>query len=50
MRRVALTQHPDATAWLDFAKLMRAIEVPGDFMADRPMNAPPREHDLFEDA
>jgi hypothetical protein len=28
---------------------MRAIDVTDDFMADRPMNALPRERHLFED-
>jgi hypothetical protein len=28
---------------------MRTIEVPEDFMAERPMNAPPRDRDLLSD-
>jgi hypothetical protein len=27
--------------------MMRSIEVPDDFMSDRPMNRPPRERNLF---
>jgi hypothetical protein len=27
--------------------MMRSIDVPDEFMADRPMNLPPRERELF---
>lgn len=47
---VVLSRRPGAQAWSEFFALMRTIDVPEDFMADRPMNAPPRERDLFDDA
>jgi antitoxin VapB len=36
-----------ADRWAEFFALMRKIEVPEDFMAERPMNAPPRERHLL---
>ena len=39
-----------AEAWGDFFKLILSFDVPEDFMADRPMNLPPMERKLFEDA
>jgi antitoxin VapB len=44
---LVLSNRPGAKVWRDFFDMMRAIEVPDDFMSDRPMNAPPRERDLF---
>ena len=44
---VILSHRPGAKAWRDFFEMMHAIDVPDDFMADRPMNQPPRERDLF---
>ncbi len=38
---VVLSKHPGAKAWRDFFELMRSIDVPPDFMAERPMNVPP---------
>jgi antitoxin VapB len=35
--------------WRDFFDLMHSIDVPDEFMADRPMNLPPRERDLFSE-
>jgi hypothetical protein len=35
--------------WREFFALMHRIDVPEDFMADRPMNAPPVERALFDD-
>ncbi len=46
---VVLSQRPGARAWGEFFALMRTIDIPDDFMAKRPMNAPPRERDLLED-
>jgi len=46
---VVLSQRPGARSWSEFFTLMRTIEVPEDFMAERPMNAPPRERDLLAD-
>jgi len=44
---VVLSDRPGAKVWRDFFDLMRSIEVPDEFMADRPMNVPPRERDLL---
>ena len=44
---LVLSDHPGANAWRDFFQLMRSIDVPEDFMAERPMNLPPRERNLF---
>jgi antitoxin VapB len=46
---VVLSTRPGARGWAEFFALMRTIEVPDDFMADRPMNGPPLERDLFKD-
>lgn len=46
---VVLSARPGAATWADFFELMRSIDVPPDFMAERPMNAPPRERDVFDD-
>ena len=44
---VILSQRPGAKSWSDFFKLMSSIEVPADYMAERPMNAVPDERDIF---
>jgi antitoxin VapB len=41
---VILSRRPDS--WQDFFELMKTIDVPKDFMADRD-NAPPQKRDLF---
>jgi antitoxin VapB len=46
---VVLSQRPGARSWSEFFALMRTIEVPEDFMAERPMNAPPRDRNLLAD-
>jgi antitoxin VapB len=38
-----------ANIWHGLFEMMRAIEVPGEFMADRPMNLPPQERKLFSE-
>jgi antitoxin VapB len=47
---VTLSRRPGARTWGDFFALMGTIDVPADFMAERPMNTPVRERVLFEDA
>jgi antitoxin VapB len=44
---VTLSTRPGAHAWADFFTFMRTVDVPADFMADRPMNVPPQERDVF---
>jgi antitoxin VapB len=46
---VVLSDRPGAKVWRDFFDLMHSIDVPDEFMADRPMNLPPRERDLFSE-
>ncbi len=47
---VLLSTRPGARTWADFFALMDKMDVPEDFMADRPLNRPPVERDLFSDA
>jgi len=44
---VVLSDRPGTKVWSDFFEMMHAIDVPEEFMADRPMNRPPLERDLF---
>ena len=46
---VVLSIRPGARTWGEFFELMRSIDVPTDFMAERPMNVPPQERDLFDE-
>ena len=44
---VVLSTQPGACVWGDFFDLMKTIDVPPEFMADRPLNEPPLERNLF---
>lgn len=44
---VVLSDRPGAKTWGDFFELMRSIDVPDNFMAERPMNIPPQDRKLF---
>ena len=46
---VVLSDRPGSSAWRDFFKLMRSIQVPADYMSERPMNRPPLNRDLFSE-
>lgn len=46
---VILSVHPGVKAWSSFFELMRHIDVPADFMTERPMNLVPVEKNLFDD-
>jgi len=46
---VVLSTRPGARTWGEFFQLMRSIEVPADFMAERPMNRAPVDRDVFGD-
>lgn len=46
---VVLSKRPGAKAWSDFFALLRSIDVPPDFLAERPLNAVPRERGIFDD-
>jgi antitoxin VapB len=41
---VILSRRPES--WKDFFELMKSVEVPEDFLADR-KDAPPQKRDLF---
>ena len=47
---VVLSTRPGARTWAEFFALMHIIDVPTDFMTERPMNALPQERNLFADA
>ncbi|WP_119268724.1 antitoxin [Taklimakanibacter deserti] len=44
---VILSARPGAHAWADFFELMKTIDVPEDFMAERPMNTLPVERNVL---
>ena len=46
---VVLSTRPAVRSWTAFFLLMEQVEVPADFMSERPMNRPPGERDLFRD-
>ncbi len=46
---VVLSGQPGTQAWHDFFEMMQDIEVPDEFMAERPMNAPQQDHSLFDE-
>jgi antitoxin VapB len=46
---VVLSTHPGARNWAEFFDLVQEMEVPEDFMSDRPMNAPPRSGGVFDE-
>jgi antitoxin VapB len=46
---VVLSRRPGARSCSEFFALMRTIDVPDEFMADRPMNAPPPEREVLKD-
>ena len=46
---VVLSSRPGAKIWSDFFEFVRSIDVPDDFMTERPMNIPPHTHFLFGD-
>lgn len=46
---VVLSKHPGSRMWREFFRLMRSIDVPSDFMAERPMNVAPRDRPLFDE-
>ena len=46
---VVLSKRPAAGSWTAFFALLEGIDVPADFMAERPMNAPPKRAGIFDD-
>ena len=47
---VLLSSRPSTKTWDDFFEFVQFIDVPGDFMADRPLNVRPKEQGVFDDA
>lgn len=46
---VVLSNRPGAKAWNEFFELLHSVNVPADFMAERPLNVLPQEHGVFDD-
>jgi antitoxin VapB len=46
---VVLSSRPGAKAWNEFFELLHAVDVPADFMADRPLNVLPQVRGIFDD-
>lgn len=46
---VVLSNRPGAKTWSDFFELLRSVDVPADFLAERPLNVAPRERGVFDD-
>lgn len=46
---VVLSTRPGAKAWGELFELLHAVEVPADFMAERPLNAVPPERGVFDE-
>lgn len=45
---VVLSNQPGANTWNAFFELLRSIDVPSDFMAERPLNEVPRQEGIFD--
>lgn len=45
---VLLSTRPGASTWRDFFELLRSIDVPADFLDERPLNVAPREAGIFD--
>ncbi len=46
---VVLSNRPGVKAWNEFFELLHSVEVPTDFMTERPLNALPPECGIFDD-
>ena len=46
---VVLSNRPGAKVWNEFFELLHKIDVPADFMAERPLNVLSQEHGIFDD-
>jgi len=46
---VVLSNRPGAKTWSDFFELLRSVDVPADFLAERPLNTAPRERGVFDE-
>jgi len=46
---VVLSSRPSMKTWDDFFEFLQRIDVPEDFMAERPMNVAPKDRGVFDD-
>ena len=46
---VVLSDQPGTQAWRDFFEMMRSIDVPDEYMAERPMNVSPQDRRIFDE-
>ena len=46
---VVLSSRPSAKTWDDFFEYVQRIDVPADFMTERPMNVAPKQRGVFDD-
>lgn len=46
---VLLSSGPSTNTWDDFFQFVQAIDAPGGFMAERSMNALPKERGVLDD-
>jgi antitoxin VapB len=46
---VLLSTRPGARTWGEFFELVRSLDLPDDFMSERPMNVPPPRRGAFDD-
>lgn len=46
---VLLSNRPGAKTWSEFFELLHSVNVPTDFLVERPLNVMPQEHGVFDD-
>jgi antitoxin VapB len=46
---VVLSSRPGTQSWAEFFDFLRSIDVPDDFMAERPMNVAPQGRSVFDE-
>ncbi|MBL0351466.1 MAG: AbrB/MazE/SpoVT family DNA-binding domain-containing protein [Dechloromonas sp.] len=46
---VVLSNRPGAKTWGAFFELLHAVNVPAEFMAERPLNVVPQARGVFDD-
>jgi antitoxin VapB len=46
---VVILSQPGIQAWNEFFDLLRSVDLPADYMAERPLNQPPQEQGIFDD-
>lgn len=46
---VVLSNRPGAKTWNEFFELLQEVDVPAEFMAERPLNVLSKERSVFDD-